>query len=376
MIKFWSYNEEYKLIRKKILNDVDKTIKKGNIFFGEQIKKLEKNFIKEYGSKYGIAVGSGTDALTISLMALNLKKTDEVITAANTAIPTISAIIQAGAKPKLVDIGDDFLIDAEKIKKAINKNTKAIIPVHLYGQACDMKKIVHLSKKYKLKIIEDCAQAQGAKQFDKYVGTFGDFGCFSFYPTKIFGAYGDGGLILTNNFELYKKIRRIRYYGIETFDKKNKFFNKYFANENGLNSRIDEIQCAILNLKFLKINDDIKKRINIAKIYIDELKNTNLILPLENKDTKHVYNLFTVFHSKRDVIMKYLKRNKIETRIIYEYPILMMNPYKKMGNKFNCKNSLNKSKGIFCLPLYPNLKKEDIKYICKKIIECLKIYKI
>ena len=183
MIKFWSYKEEYKKIRRKILNNIDITLGKGNIFFGEQIKRLEKNFTKKYKSKYGIAVGSGTDALAISLLALNLKKNDEVITAANTAIPTMSAIILAGAKPKLVDIGEDYLINQKKIINSINKNTKAIIPVHLYGQPCDMKNILSIAKKYKLKVIEDCAQAQGARINNKYVGTFGDFGCFSFYPT-------------------------------------------------------------------------------------------------------------------------------------------------------------------------------------------------
>ena len=203
MIKFWSYKEEYNKIRKKILKNIDNTLSKGNIFFGEQIKRLEKNFAKKYKSKYGVAVGSGTDALAISLLALNLKKSDEIITAANTAIPTISAIILAGAKPKLVDIGEDYLIDQKKIVNSINKNTKAIIPVHLYGHPCDMNNISNIAKKYKLKVIEDCAQAQGAMLNNKYVGTFGNFGCFSFYPTKIFGAYGDGGFIITNDLKIH-----------------------------------------------------------------------------------------------------------------------------------------------------------------------------
>ena len=166
MIKFWSYKKEYKKYKPQLLKIINNTISSGNIFFGEQLNSFEKNFIKKYKGKYGIAVGSGTDALLISLMALDLKKGDEVITAANTAIPTISAIINSGAKPKLVDIGD-------------NKKTKAIIPVHLYGQSCDMKKILKISKKYKIEIIEDCAQSQGSKFKNKYVGTFGKFGCLS-----------------------------------------------------------------------------------------------------------------------------------------------------------------------------------------------------
>ena len=238
MINFWSYKNEYNKYRPKLNKFFDQTLKSGQIFFGPNLNKFESQFIKKYKSKYGVAVGSGTDALLISLMSLNLRKGDEVITASNTAIPTISAIVNSGAKPILVDIKDDYLIDTNKIKEKITKKTKAIIPVHLYGKSCDMKDIVKISNKYNLSIIEDCAQAQGAKYNNKFVGTFGSLGCFSFYPTKILGAYGDGGFILTNNFKLYSKIKKIRFYGIDTIDKKNKFFNKYYSNINGLNSEL------------------------------------------------------------------------------------------------------------------------------------------
>ena len=212
MIKFWSYDKEYKKEKRNILSNIEKTISKGNIFFGDQLNNFEKNFIKKYKAKYGIAVGSGTDALLIALKTLNLKPGDEIITAANTAIPTISAIINAGGTPRLVDIGQDYLINVNKIKKEISKKTKAIIPVHLYGQMCEMDSIIKLAKKENIMVIEDCAQSQGAKYKNKYSGTIGTFGCFSFYPTKILGGYGDGGFILTNNYELYKKIKRIRFY--------------------------------------------------------------------------------------------------------------------------------------------------------------------
>ena len=195
MIKAWSYIEEYKDLRKKILKSIDVALKSGQIFFGKELQKFERRFIKENKLKYGVAVGSGTDALYIALLGLGIKEGDEVITVSNTAIPTVSAIKNCGAKVRFVDIGHDYLIDANKIEKYISKNTKAIIPVHLYGQACDMEKICSIAKKYKLKVIEDCAQAQGAKFKNKYVGSFGDAGCFSFYPTKILGAYGDGGFL-------------------------------------------------------------------------------------------------------------------------------------------------------------------------------------
>ncbi len=373
MIKFWSYDREYKRIKKKILNNIDNTISKGNIFFGEKQNSFEKSFLKKYNSKFGVAVGSGTDALLISLKTLNIKNGDQIITAANTAIPTISAIINSGATPKLVDIGDDYLINTNKIEKHINKRTKAIIPVHLYGQSCDMDKIIKIAKKYNLKIIEDCAQAQGAMYKNKFVGTFGDFGCFSFYPTKILGTYGDGGFIITKKINDYKRIKRLRFYGIETTDKKNKFYNKYYANENGLNSRIDEIQSSILNIKLKYVDNFIKRRIDLANIYSENLKGTSLKLPHVNDFSKHVYHLFTVRHKQKEKIVRLLKKKKIGTRVIYPYPINSMKAYKKFDTKKNdLKNTLIISREIFSLPLYPELKISEVHLICKILKKILK----
>lgn len=372
MIKFWSYQREYKKYRKIYINNIHKTILRGNTFFGIQLVSFEKEFIKKYKSKYGIAVGSGTDALLISLKSLNLKPGDEIITAANTAIPTISAIVNAGGKPILADIGEDYLIDTSKLKSLITKRTRAIIPVHLYGQMCDMSKINRIAKEKKLVVIEDCAQSQGAKYKSKFAGTIGKLGCFSFYPTKILGAYGDGGFILTDDFKIYKKIKRIRFYGIETIEN-NKFKNKYYANENGLNSRLDEIQATILNIKLKQTNKDINKRKNLAKRYIRALSNTSLKLPIENVDCDHVYHLFTVFHPKASVIKKKLLNLKIETRSIYPYPIHKMKAYSNLiDNKQTLKNSEIKSKGVFSLPLYPELKYSEVDIICNKLKTILK----
>lgn len=374
MIKFWTYEREYKKIGNSILKNINKTIKNGDIFFGDEIKKFEKNFIKKNKAKYGIAVGSGTDALLISLKTLNLKPSDEIITAANTAIPTISAIINAGGKPKLIDVGEDYLMDIKKLKKAVTKKTKAIIPVHLYGQMCEMDEIQKIANKNNIPIIEDCAQSQGATYKNKYSGTIGKFGCFSFYPTKILGAYGDGGFILTNSLQSLKKIKRMRFYGIETIDK-SKFKDKYYANENGLNSRLDEIQSSILNFKLNKLDNFIKRRKKIANIYINKLSSTKLKLPLENQNCKHVYHLFTVFHPKAKKIKEKLAKLKIQTRSIYPYPIHKMKAYSKLiKNKKDLKNSENKSKGIFCLPLYPDLKEQEINKIIvnlKKILSTI-----
>tara|TARA_Y100000768_G_scaffold388551_1_gene385168 strand:+ start:3338 stop:4462 length:1125 start_codon:yes stop_codon:yes gene_type:complete len=372
MIKFWSYEDEYKKHRLKLINIFDKSLKSNQIFFGKNLSNFENNFKKKYNSKYAVGVKTGTDALMISLMALNLKIGDEVITAANTAIPTISAIVNSGAIPKLVDIRDDYLINVNEIERLINKKTKAIIPVHLYGKACDMNKICAIAKKYNLKIIEDCAQAQGAKFKNKFVGTFGEFGCFSFYPTKILGGYSDGGMILTNNFKLYQKIKKIRFYGIDTVNKKNKFYNKYYSNINGLNSRLDEVNSEILDFKLKKIDSFIKKRRKIAKIYNNEFKNTSLVLPSYEIEKFDVFHLYTISHPKRDYIIKKLLDKGIQTRIIYPYPINKMNGYKKYFQNKSFKVSEIKSKEIFCLPLYPELKINTVKKICKELNNIIK----
>ena len=371
MINFWSYKDEYKKYKSSLVNIFDNTLKNGQIFFGKNLSSFENNFKKKYRCKYGIAVGSGTDALLISLLSLGIKKNDEVITAANTAIPTISAIVNSGAIPKLVDIDEDYLIDTSKIKQAITKKTRAIIPVHLYGKACDMDSIMKISKKHKISVIEDCAQAQGAKFKKKFVGTFGDFGCFSFYPTKVLGAYSDGGFILTNNFNSYQNIKKIRFYGIDTVNKKNKYFNKYYSNINGINSRLDEINSKILDFKLSKIDTFIKKRRIIANIYDKELKNTSLKLPTRKKNFFDVFHLYTVYHPKRSKIIKHLLKKKIQTRIIYPYPIHLMKGYKNFFKKKRFLISETKSKGIFSLPLYPELKLKFVYKICKELKKSL-----
>ena len=372
MIKTWSYSEEYKKNRSKILRSIDKTLTSGTLFFGKQLETFENNFIKINKAKYGLAVGSGTDALIISLKALGIGKNnkDEVITVSNTAIPTASAIRSAGATPVFADIKDDYLIDPLKIKKLINKNTKAIIPVHLYGQSCNMEEIIKIAKKHKLKIIEDCAQAQGASFKNKYVGNFGDFGCFSFYPTKILGAYGDGGFITTNSPKMFQIIKRLRFYGIEQNDKNNKFNNIYYSNEHGLNSRLDEIHSSILNIKIKQVKSFISKRRQLANLYTKELSKTSLVLPKENLNCKHVYHLYTVCHPQREKIIKALKKNKIKINIYYPFPVHKMKGYQSK-KIFDLKITNTVYKGIFSLPLYPELKFSEVKKITKILKEIL-----
>ena len=237
-----------------------------------------------------------------------------------------------------------------------------------------MDKINKIAQKYKLKVIEDCAQAQGAKFNGKNVGSLGDAGCFSFYPTKILGAYGDGGFVSTNSKDLCAKIAKIRFYGIEQNNTKNKFNKKYYSNVHGINSRISEMQAAILNLKLPQVKLWIKQRRKLAKIYSQELKGTSLQLPIENVKCKHVFHLYVVYHPKRDKIIKKLKENNIQTNINYPFPIHKMKAYKnRILKKSNYLPMTEKiAKGVFSLPLYPKLKENKVLKITKILQKILR----
>jgi len=368
MIEYWNYLDEYKIEKKKILHSVDRVFKSGTLLLGSELKKFEKNYSKFNKSRFGMGVANGTDALYIALKCLNIGKNDEVITVSNTAIPTVAAIINTGAKVKFADIGKDFLIDTDKIINLINKKTKAIISVHLFGQICEMTKILKIAKKYKLKVIEDCAQATGATYKGKKAGTIGDVGCHSFYPTKILGAYGDGGFITTNNKKLFEKMHRFRFYGIDTLGVNKKWKNKYYSIDRGINSRLNEVQSSILNLKLIKLSRVIKRRRVIARKYFEGLKNTSLELPLVNKGNFHVFHIFEVAHPKRDLIIKKMKNKKINLSIHYKYPIHEMSGYKEFNNKKEeLKETEKKSKKIFSLPIYPLLKNKEIDIIIKNL---------
>ena len=370
MIKSWSYINEYKKIKPKIIRSISGTIGSGHLILGPQVKLFEKNFSKFIGSKFGLGVGNCTDAIFIALKALNIGRGDEVITVSNTAIPTITAIVNSGAIARFVDVNENYLIDYNKIDSAINKKTKAIIPVHLYGQTCNMKEIIRIKKKYNLKVIEDCAQSTGAMFKNKKSGNIGDVGCFSFYPTKILGAYGDAGFLTTNNANLYNKMRRIRYMGIESNNNsKSKFNKKYYAVEHGTNSRIDEIQASILNVKLKFIKSYIKRRREIAEMYNNNLNNRNLVLPKEAKNSFHVYYQYVVVHKNRKKILKKLKKKNIHLGIVYPFPVHKMKPYKRFFKEKYGKLRKTEffSNHIFSLPTYPSIKDSDVKKIIKEV---------
>tara|TARA_B100001741_G_scaffold310080_1_gene308775 strand:- start:194 stop:1318 length:1125 start_codon:yes stop_codon:yes gene_type:complete len=370
MIKVWDYLKEYDAMREEILDAVDQVFKNGVLVFGPKLQEFEEKFSEYNQCKFGIGVGNCTDAITIALRACNIGSGDEVITTSNTAVPTVTAIVNSGASVKFVDINEYSLIDVSKITNAINDKTKAIIPVHLYGQMCDMNAIMDIANKNNLKVIEDCAQAHGATYFGKKAGSIGDIGCYSFYPTKIFGAYGDGGFITTNEENLFDKMQRIRFLGMERKKMSSGHWNgKYYAVEHGTNSRLDEVHAAILLKKLPHLDEWINRRRQIAERYNRELKDTNLELPKEHKDNKHAYYIYVVAHKDRDQIMKSLTEKNIHLNISYPWPIHIMDAYKHfVCSTCDCLTKTeDMAKKIFSLPMYPTLTDDEQGEVIKEL---------
>ena len=356
----WSYLKDYKKERKKILSLVDKVFKSGSLVLSKEVSNFENNFSKFTNNKYGVGVNSGTDALRIALMAAGIKKDDEIITVSNTAVPTVCAIVECGAKPIFVDINEkDFLIDVSKIEEKINKKTKAIIPVNLYGQSADYEKINKIAKKFNLKVIEDCAQSAGSFYKGKPSGSHGDLAAFSFYPTKILGAYGDGGMVVTKNKNYFIKAKKLRKYGMSKL---------YYSEFHGVNSRLDEVQAAILNYQLGKLTQKIIKRRRIAKIYHENINNDKLIKPIESKNNYHGYYIYVVRHPQRNKFMSYLRKNNIFCNISYPFPVHSMKGYRHLHNRNEKLKITDKlSKQIFSLPMYPELEMSEVEKVIKVI---------
>jgi dTDP-4-amino-4,6-dideoxygalactose transaminase len=352
--------EQFKSKQKIIKSSINKVLNSSNYILGQYVQKFEKNFCNFIGTRYGVGVANGTDAVEIALKALNIGTGHEVITVSHTALATVAAIISTGAKPVLVDIEESrFTIDIGMIEKNITKRTKALVLVHIYGQSTDIDKIIKICKKNKIKLIEDTSQAHCGKWKNNYLGTYGDLSTFSFYPTKNLGAIGDGGFICTNNKKLYEKARQIREYG----------WNKNrIANVVGRNSRLDEIQASILDakLKFLK-KDTIKRQL-IAKLYKKEIKCKDVKHPLVNTHQNHAFHLYVVKVKKRNDLIKYLKKKNIFCGIHYPYPIHLQPGYKnKIIIKQKLKITERVSKEILSLPIYPELSLNKVKQISRLI---------
>ena len=361
-IPVFDLKRQYEYLKTDIDNAITNVFESGNFVLGEHVRLFEEEFASYLGAEFAIGVGSGTEALHLSLKACDIGPGDEVITVPNTAVPTISAISFAGARPILVDVTPDtYTIDTKKIEKKITNKTKAIMPVHMYGHSAEMEQIMKLAEAYNLRIIEDACQAHGAQYNGKNAGTLGDMGCFSFYPTKNLGAYGDGGIVVTNDEELYNKLRMLRNYGE---------VKKFSSKIEGFNSRLDEIQAAVLRVKLKHLDTWTNRRREIATLYLQLLFNSSVQLPCERQWAKHVYHLFVIRTNKRDALKDYLQERGVGTHIHYPIPIHMQEAYKKFGYKTGDFPISERNAGeILSLPIYPELTTEEIETVADLISE-------
>jgi len=360
MIPFFDLTKQYESIQSEIDAAAAHVLKGGWYILGPEVKAFEKEFADYIGVKHAIGVGSGTEAIHIALLALGIGAGDEVITVPNTAVATVAAIELTGARPVLVDVRDDtMLIDVEKIERALTPRTKAIIPVHLFGQSCDLDPILKLAHARNIFVLEDCAQAHGATYRGKRVGAIGDIAAFSFYPTKNLGAYGDGGAITTNNAEFAQRIDLLRQYG---------WRERYTSDIKGMNSRLDELQAAVLRIKLRRLDGWNKARRERAALYAALVR--TVTLPREMPYGEAVYHLYVVQSPKRDELVAHLKAHGIGTMIQYPHTIHLQPAYTNLGyREGSLPVSERLAREIVSLPLYPELAMDDVRGIAQVVNE-------
>lgn len=356
---------QYLSLKPEIDQAIQRVIDNTDFILGKEVELFEREFASFSETEYGIGVASGTEALHLSLLALGISSGDEVITAANTFVATVLAINYTGAQPVLVDINpDNYNLDVSLIEKAITKRTKAIIPVHLFGQPADMDPIMEIAREHNLKVIEDACQAHGAKYEGKKVGSIGNVGCFSFYPGKNLGAYGDGGIVLTNDEEIVQKIRMLRNYGSRI---------KYYHEFKGFNSRLDTLQAAILRVKLKYLDEWNRKRIRNALLYNSLLKDVKEVITpqfREDLDFSHVFHLYVVRVEKRNQLLDFLDKRGIRCGIHYPVPLHFQEAYKDLGyNEGDFPIAEKLSNEILSLPMYPELMEEEIMYVVESAKE-------
>jgi aminotransferase EvaB len=351
---FWDYRREYQELREEILAAVDRVFNSGQLIQGPEGARFERDMAAYVGVRGAVGVNSGTDALYVALAAAGVTAGDEVITVPNTAVPTVAAIQILGARPVLVDINDDdFLMDVGQVEAAITSRTRAIVPVHLYGQCVDLDRLLELARRHGLKIIEDCAQSQGALYKGRRCGSIGTAAGFSFYPTKLLGGYGDGGMVVSDDEAVVNLARSLRFYGME---------DAYYAERHGYNSRLDEVQAAILALKLPRVDRWIERRRAIAERYRRGLAGSGLALPKENSHNRHVYHLFVVEAARdRDALLARIEARGLKCSVQYRWPIHLMRGYEDLGyREGQFPVAERKAKQIFSLPIYPHLSDDEV----------------
>lgn len=349
---FYMYQEEFE---KKAIE----VLRSGWYILGKEVEAFEKEYAAYIGTKYAVGLGNGLDALYLAFRALGIGAGDEVIVQGNTYIASVMGITMNGATPVFAEPDEFYNIDAGKLEALITKKTKAILVVHLYGQASNMAPVVDLCKKYNLKLVEDCAQSHGAKFNGQMTGSFGDIGCFSFYPSKNLGAFGDAGAITTNDEKIAGDIKMLRNYGSRV---------RYYNEKVGVNSRLDEMQAGLLRVRLPHMDELIKEKREIAERYLAELNNDRFILPTVREGATHVWHQFVIRCEKRDELIKYLKDKGIGTIIHYPVPPHLAECYEYLGHKAGDYPVTEKyANTVLSIPMYNGMTAEEQDYVIKAL---------
>ncbi len=334
-------------------------LRSGWYILGDELKNFEREFADYIGAKHCVGLASGLDALWIAFRVLGVGEGDEVIVQGNTYIASVMGITMNGATPVFVEPDEYYNIDVSKIEEKITSRTKAILVVHLYGQASNMQPVVGICKKYNLKLVEDCAQAHGAKFNGQQVGTFGDIGCFSFYPSKNLGAFGDAGAITTNDDKIAEDVRVFRNYGSEK-----RYYNKIV----GANSRLDELQAGLLRVRLKHLGELAEEKKNICDRYLAEIRNEKIILPKIREGATHIWHQFVVKSHYRDELIKYLEDKGIGTIIHYPIPPHLSEAYQYLGmHEGDLPITEEYAKSVLSIPLYNGMTSSEIDYIICQI---------
>jgi len=364
-VKMADLQAGYLPIKQEIDDAISKVLTRTDFILGEDVTRFENEFAAYCRTKYAVGVASGTDALKIALLAAGIEKGSEVITTPFTFIATAGSIVHAGGKPVFADIkADTFNIDPKEIEKKITKNTKAILPVHLYGQPAEMDEIIELARKNNLKVIEDCAQAFTAKYGEAPVGSMGDAGAYSFFPSKNLGCFGDGGMIATNDKSIYDKCLSLRNHGQK---------ERYSSDIHGYNSRLDTIQAAVLSVKLRYIDEWTGKRNAIARKYSDTLRRISTTVPVVKENCRHSFNYYTIRFKNsqlRDAVQKQLAENGVGCQVYYPKCLHLQPVYSYLGYK---KGDMPVSERIqdevLSLPMYPEMTDEQVEYVISNVIK-------
>ncbi|MFQ3574297.1 MAG: DegT/DnrJ/EryC1/StrS family aminotransferase [Thermodesulfovibrionales bacterium] len=364
MIPMIDLKKNYQSIRDDIQKGIMEVLESGQYILGKKGIELEEKVKNFLGISNALALASGTDSLHLALRAIGIGRDDEVITTPFTFFATVEAILYVGARPVFVDIQEDtFNIDPHQIPQRITKKTKAILPVHIFGHPADMSAIMDIATQHNLRVIEDCAQSFGASINGKMTGTFGDAGCFSFYPSKNLGAYGDGGMVVFNDSSLVDEIKRLRNHGS---------LGNYIHDTIGINSRLDEIQAVVLLVKMDRIKDYNHSRRRCADYYHEFLEGSPVICPIQKEGFYHVYHQFTIRHRQRDKIKDALRQHNIASVVYYPIPLHLQKALSFLNYKRGELPVAEMiSSEVLSLPIYPELSKDEIYNICQVIHKSL-----